>query len=239
MPIWQDARKVFTVVRQHGPTVALGLLKKNIVHKARWYLDRSFDRKHGTTTSLVIALATLDIASENVEHGVYYEPTPTRVFRHIMRSLAIPHEQFTFCDLGSGLGRTLLLASDYPFRRIVGVEFSETLNRIAEENIRIYRGKRQKCFAITSICMDAAAYPIPEDPTVFFLYNPFRPPVMTRVLANIKDSLERRPRPVIIAYYNPLAAHVIEDTFLPHKRELDVPYDFTREIQRRATLFYN
>lgn len=224
----------------HGPLGALGLIRKNVLHSARWYLDRGFDRKHGTTTSRVIALASLEISSENVQHGVYYEPTPTRVFRHIMRSLTIAHERFTFCDLGSGLGRTLLLASDYPFHAIVGVEFSETLHRIAEENIRIYRSSRQKCFAIRSTWMDAAEWPIPDEPTVFFLYNPFLPPVMTRVLTNIKESLDRAPREVVIVYYNPLSAHVIEDFgFLPHKQELSLPHDFTRQIQRRVMVFCN
>jgi histone methylation protein DOT1 len=232
--------KVIASVSAHGPQVALGLIRKNLLHNARWYLDRGFDRKHGTTTSRVIALASLEISSENVQHGVYYEPTPTRVFRHIMRGLTIAHERFTFCDLGSGLGRTLLLASDYPFHAIVGVEFSETLHRIAEENIRIYRSSRQKCFAIRSAWMDAAEWPIPDEPTVFFLYNPFLPPVMTRVLTNIKESLDRAPREVVIVYYNPLSAHVIEGFgFLPHKQELSLPHDFTRKIQRRVTVFRN
>jgi len=65
----------------------------------------------------VFALSSLDIASENVEHGIYYEPTPTAVFREILRNVPIHHEEFLFCDLGCGLGRALLPASDYPFLR--------------------------------------------------------------------------------------------------------------------------
>ena len=215
-------------------------MRKNVLHKARWYLDGAFDRRYGTTTSMVISLASLDISIENVQHGVYYEPTPTAVFRYIMRKLPIAHPEFTFCDLGSGLGRTLLLASTYPFRAIVGVEFSETLHRMAEENIRVYRSRRQRCFAIRSVCMDAAVYPIPDEATVFFLYNPFRPPVMRRVVANIRESLDRKPRRVFVVYYNPLSAHVIEDfAFLPRKHEIRLRYDFTRENQRRVTVYHN
>jgi hypothetical protein len=58
----------------------------------------------------------------------------------------------------------------------VGVEFSEALHRMAEANIRVYRRSRPKCFAIQSVCVDAAEWAIPGEPTVFFLYNPFRPP---------------------------------------------------------------
>jgi hypothetical protein len=50
--------------------------------------------------------------------------------------------------------------------------------------------------------MDAAEWPIPDEPTVVFLYNPF---------------LDRTPREVVIVYYNPLSADVIDDFgFLPH-----------------------
>jgi hypothetical protein len=236
----EDLRKVASAVRTHGPAVALRLITKNVLHQARWYLDGAFDRRHGTTTSMVISLASLDISSENVQHGVYYEPTPTAVFRHIMRNLPMTHEHFIFCDLGSGLGRTLLLASDYPFRAIVGVEFSETLHRMAEENIRVYRSRRQRCVAIRSVCMDAAVYPIPDEPTVFFLYNPFRPPVMRRVVGNMQQSLSRNPRRMIVVYYNPLSSHVIDDfAFLPHRQEISLPYDFTREMQRRVAVYHN
>jgi len=218
----------------------LRLIAKNALHRARWHLDGAFDRRHGTTTTMVIALSTLDISSENVKHGVYYEPTPTGVFRQIMRTIQIRHEDFIFCDLGSGLGRTLLLASDHPFRAIVGVEFSPTLHRIAEENIRVYRSRRQRCFEVRSICEDATAYEIPAEPTVFFLYNPFRPPVMRQVVGNIRASLDRKPRQTVLIYYNPLSAHVIDELgFLPHKREVRLRYDVTREIQRRVVVYRN
>lgn len=227
-------------MRSEGPGAALRLIGKNVLHRARWHLDGAFDRRYGTTTTMVIALSTLDIASENVEHGIYYEPTPTAVFRRILRNVPIRHEDFLFCDLGSGLGRALLLASDYPFRAIVGVEFSPTLHRIAEENIRIYRRRRQRCFEVRSLCVDAAAYEIPDEPTVFFLYNPFRPPVMRKVVNNIRESLERRPRQIVVIYYNPLSAHVFEELgFLPEKSEVILRHDFTREIQRRVAVYRN
>jgi hypothetical protein len=47
-------------------------------------------------------------------------------------------QDFTFIDLGSGKGRVLLMASDYPFKRIIGVEFMPELQRVAQENIRKY-----------------------------------------------------------------------------------------------------
>lgn len=40
-----------------------------------------------------------------------------------------------FLDYGSGKGRALIMAAQYPFRRILGVEFSPQLSLIASQNI--------------------------------------------------------------------------------------------------------
>ncbi len=64
-----------------------------------------------------------------------YQPTDAALFQEMMSSLPIAFSEFTFVDLGSGKGRTLLMASEYPFRRIVGVEILPELHRAAEKNI--------------------------------------------------------------------------------------------------------
>jgi SAM-dependent methyltransferase len=238
--MFHQLEKIATAIRSRGVTTTLQLVKKSLIHEARWYLDRRFDRQFHTRTSAVIQLDSLEIQSENVRHGIYYEPTPTKVLHQIIRKLAISYPEFVFCDLGSGLGRTLLIASDYPFRRIVGVEFSEVLHRQAQENIRVYRSRRQRCFSIDAVCMDAAMFPFPPDPLVVFLYNPFGPAVMAKVLANMQRSLEEQARRVVMVYYNPLSASVIEDfAFLPQKRSIALPHDYSRQIQRSVAVFHN
>ena len=51
-----------------------------------------------------------------------YQPTEPALFHEMLEALRqqvhLDFRDFTFIDLGSGKGRTLLLASDYPFRRI-------------------------------------------------------------------------------------------------------------------------
>ena len=116
---------------------------------------------------------------------------------------------FTFIDLGSGKGRTLLMASDYPFRRIVGVELLPALHRAAQENLGKYRSERQKCFAIEAICGDAAEFAFPVEPTVLFLFNPFPESGLRRVIANLERSLREQPRVVYVLYHNPLLEHVL------------------------------
>ena len=124
---------------------------------------------------------------------------------------------FTFIDLGSGKGRTLLMASDYPFRRIIGVELLPSLHDIAQENLRLYKSESQKCFALESICADATEFPFPEDPLVIFLFNPFPESGMRRVVANLEQSLRAHPRPVYVLYHNPLLEHTLGESKLLRK----------------------
>jgi SAM-dependent methyltransferase len=120
---------------------------------------------------------------------------------------------FTFVDLGSGKGRTLLMASDYPFRRIIGVELLPSLHQIALENLRQYKSESQKCFALESICADATAFPLPADPLVIFLFNPFPESGMRQVVANLEQSLREHPRAVFVLYHNPLLEHTLTESW--------------------------
>ena len=50
-----------------------------------------------------------------------------------------PIDEFTFVDLGAGMGRAMLLASEYPFRAVLEVEINATLARIARKNAAHWR----------------------------------------------------------------------------------------------------
>ena len=118
---------------------------------------------------------------------------------------------FVFIDLGSGKGRTLLMASDYPFRRIVGVELLPELHRAALENLRKYKSESQTCFALESICADATEFRFPDEPTVLFLFNPFPEAGLRRMIANLERSLRDHPRAVFVIYHNPVLGHMLEN----------------------------
>ena len=143
-----------------------------------------------------------------------YQPTEPALFHAMLadwieRSGADPRE-FIFCDLGSGKGRTLLMAADYPFRRIVGVELLPALHAIGEENIRAYKNESQQCFALEAVCADATALALPEVPLLLYLFNPFPEAGMRQVIANLEQSLKDHPRPVYVLYHNPLLEHVLQ-----------------------------
>ena len=154
-----------------------------------------------------------------------YQPTEPAAFHEMLDALqqtpssdqttlgaTLNFRDYTFIDLGSGKGRTLLMASDYPFRRIVGVELLPSLHRIAQQNLGQYKSESQRCFLLESVCADATAFPFPVDPLVLFLFNPFPESGMRQVVANLEQSLRRHPRRVYILYHNPLLEHVLSES---------------------------
>lgn len=138
-----------------------------------------------------------------------YQPTEPTLFREMMASLPIAFDQFTFVDIGSGKGRTLLMASEYPFRRIKGVELIAELHRAAEENIRAYKSATQRCSQIEAVCGDACEFAFPGVPLVLYLFNPLPEAGMRRLMDNLEKSLAENPRTVYLLYHNPLLEYVI------------------------------
>ena len=143
-----------------------------------------------------------------------YQPTDQGFFSEMMDGLwhhtRSNLQELTFIDLGSGKGRVLLMASDYPFRKIIGVELLPSLNRIAQENIAKYKSEAQNCFALESTCADATNFPLPDSPVVLYLFNPFPEFGLRRMLDNLQRDLERNPRPLYLLYHNPVFEFVLE-----------------------------
>ena len=78
--------------------------------------------------------------------------------------------------MGSGKGRVLLLASEYPYKKIIGVEISNRLHHIAEKNFETWTNAQQKCRDLQSICSDAREYQFPKGPLVLFFLRPLLQP---------------------------------------------------------------
>jgi SAM-dependent methyltransferase len=162
-----------------------------------------FDIEHGIETSVKVHTTDLDIASPNWIHAAPYWPTPSSFLAGTLSGLDLHYEDFTFIDLGSGKGRVLLMASEFPFRRILGVELSTELHAVAQRNIQGYQGTGQRCRDIASLCMDFTKFEFPDEPLFLFLYNPASRHLTEILAKNIMRSLEQRERPVWILYVTP------------------------------------
>jgi SAM-dependent methyltransferase len=128
----------------------------------------------------------------------------------LLRTVDIDHRHFTFVDFGSGKGRAVLLASELPFRKVVGVEFSPELDRVARENLANFRSDQRQCAEVELVCGDALEYPLPDGPCVLYFYNPFGKEVMAGVVERVVRSFGENPREIYVLYANPTQATVWE-----------------------------
>jgi SAM-dependent methyltransferase len=188
-------RNLWTFVRESTPA-----------QRRQRYGDMEYDWEHrvDTTSGTVGWRARL----LGLFHSAY-QPTEPALFREMMASLPIEFNTFTFVDLGSGKGRTLLMASEYPFRRIVGVELLPALHQVAQENLLLYKSESKKCFALEAVCGDATTFSFPAEPLVLYLFNPLPESGLRRVMANLNRSLSAYPRAVYVLYHNPLLEEVL------------------------------
>lgn len=174
--------------------------------KRQRYGDVDFDWDHRVDTTAAT------VAWQDRLAGMFlspYQPTEPTLFHEMMRSLGIDCSRFIFIDLGSGRGRTLLMAAEYPFKRIIGVELLPLLHAVAEENISKYKDKSSRCIEVASTCQDAREFVFPAEPIVLYLFNPLPQAGLQKVLQHLEDSLRTHPRPVWVVYHNPLLEHVL------------------------------
>jgi hypothetical protein len=160
----------------------------------------AWDLIHGVDTCGDVPLASLDFQSQNKTAGLEYQSHHPKIIRAGLAALEIRPEDFTFIDFGCGKGRVLLVASEFPFRRIVGLEFAPSLAETATRNLRNYRGRGQKCSAIEVVTVDATEYALTPEPQVLYFYSPFSRSVLDRIVQNIEDSLRRSPRELLVLF---------------------------------------
>ncbi|MEV0228343.1 methyltransferase domain-containing protein [Nonomuraea sp. NPDC050786] len=158
-----------------------------------------YERRYGVRTAERVDLADMGLEGED---RVYYAALNWRALRKALPKSEVG-ERDVFVDFGSGMGRVIVQASQYPFKRVIGVELSEELTEIAKENVRNMRVRR-KCGEIQLIASDVLDYDIPDDVTVAFFNNPFRGKIFSEVIDRLVASVDRAPRPVRMIYGNPL-----------------------------------
>ena len=166
-----------------------------------------FDRANGVDTDGDFGdwtyLSDLSISSPNCIYGHDYSGIEPERFSAILAAINLRFEDFVFIDFGSGKGRALLLASEFPFKRVLGVEFSAELHTVAVDNIRKYKTPHQHCKAVDSVCMDFVDFQLPAEPSLLFFFDPCAEAVFEIVLKNIEQSFREHPREIYLVYVAP------------------------------------
>jgi len=193
-----------------APGKIMGRLARGSKPEKQYNPVHPFDLEHGTDTSGMIEAENLqDSQRRKSIHNTGFYATAPSMFQQAFAGLDIDFEKFTFVDLGAGKGRIMLLASNFPFKRVLGVEFVPELHAAATRNISLYQPAARQCQDVQCILSDVRDFVFPPVPLVIFMWHPFVGPVFERVMTNLEDSLRSDPREVYLVYLKPEFEHVV------------------------------
>lgn len=172
--------------------------------------DLEFDRKWGVDTSGKLVPDAGDVVGTNWDHGCRYQAVCADSLEQTLNELSLDLRRFTFLDFGSGKGRAVLAAAQLPFLRVIGVEYSQTLDQVARQNLEIFPQFARKCRQVELVCADATQFPIPSGPLILFVNNSFGTAIISEVVKNLEASFQREPRRIVVLYFNAFFAEAWE-----------------------------
>ena len=158
-------------------------------------LDSTIERLFFVPTKGNVPLAGLTLRGNNRASGHDYKPTPNSVFKWALAAVAEEDiGRMSFVDYGAGKGRVMLLASQYPFTQVGGIEFAEELHDNATMNIAQFPRSRMKCRNVECVLDDVVNITPLDGEAVHYFFNPFGPEIFAGVLKGIVASYHTRPR---------------------------------------------
>jgi len=174
-----------------------------------------FDLRYGVDTSGLIGGGELRSGHKNdVFNTAYYGMAPSR-FRQVMADWLSDGShgaisEYSFIDLGCGKGRAVMMASEFPFRQVIGVELNGQLAKIAQKNVAAWTAAGRAICPVQIICQDATEFSFPEGPCLLYLFNPFAAPVVKRLIESIEADFVARPGQMDLIYFNPESGYLFE-----------------------------
>jgi SAM-dependent methyltransferase len=196
------ALKAVSRVLRRGPTDIAG----SVIPPSG---NHPLDAAYGTDTGGFRSWRELQSGAANDPYISGYLGVSPSVARPLL-SVVTDCADYTFIDLGCGKGRALILASEFPFRRIVGVEIAPELAAHARNNGETISAAYPERTRIDVAHADAAAFVFPPGPLVLFLFQPFEMPVMRAVQRQFAASLAQEPRGAVVIYIHPVHRRVFD-----------------------------
>jgi ectoine hydroxylase-related dioxygenase (phytanoyl-CoA dioxygenase family)/SAM-dependent methyltransferase len=190
-----------------------------------WTRPHPFDAAQGVDTSGFLPAsecATGLVAAADISPYAGSQPSIVRASLALLPDLS----RRAFVDIGCGKARPLVLASEFPFRRLLGVELSPALATVGCANAAVVARRHPERTAIEIIVGDAVALSArpggmlglsradgadaAPDGVVYFMYHAFKRTLLVALIENLERQLRHDPRPVFFVYYNPVCGDVLD-----------------------------
>jgi tRNA1(Val) A37 N6-methylase TrmN6 len=176
---------------------------------ALWVRCMKLDFRH-------VSLETLGFSPD---HSVHHAGSGGPFLADVLKKIDIPPGS-RIVDLGCGKGSAMCTLARFPFEEVAGVELSEDLARIAEDN------GRKLGLSLRFYVADVVDFKEFDRFTHIYMFNPFPEAVTAQVMKNLRASLKRKPRKLTMIYFFPVCHDVIMQSGLFIK-EMEIATKFT------------
>jgi hypothetical protein len=246
MPVVQNEIGLRRVLRGSGASASLREVVTGMTR--RLFPDRQkqhpFDRRHKVDTGGLIYPEALAWGHEHDhESAGYYATAPSMFHEAIARWSTLlagsryALSDYTLVDIGAGKGRVVMMASEYSFRAVVGVELNPGLVKIARRNVRKFvrkswnglpgiksetstprtttspRGPRTwGAPGLQIVKGDVLEFPLPDGPVVLFFFNSFEREMVRMWLERLVEAAATRTAPIDLIYVHPEHRELFQQT---------------------------
>jgi len=176
-----------------------------------WSRPHPFDRTYGVDTSGSVAAVECAPDAHLASQISPYGGSQPSIVRTAIDALPA-HDRYAIVDLGCGKGRPLIVASEFPFASITGVELSASLAEIAVANTRRIVARYPSRTPIEVRIGDATTVDAPGPFVVYYMYHPFNRALVSAMIANVEQQLASRLQHAFFVYYNPVHGDVLDQS---------------------------
>ena len=198
-----------TLCRYQASRALVHFVHRHVSGKEAWNRRHPYDEAHGISTHGYLPGWLLPTGSASDTHNSGYAGCQPSCLRRGLSSIPDP-ARFSYFDVGCGKGRSLAVASEFPFRRIVGVEIAPEVAAVAKANAAILRQRYPSRTSVEVMAADASLAPLPEGDLVVFLYHSFGRPLLELLVSRLVAS--GAGREIFFVYENPVNGSLLDAT---------------------------
>ena len=141
---------------------------------------------------------TAQLKKSNSDKFYHYQGASYLVLLKVLPQVFKKTRGFTFFDIGCGKGRAIFVAESCGYKNLIGIDLDDELIMKANENLKIYKqGEESKIDFYNS---NALSFDYNNEPTVYFMFNPFSEDILEGVLERI---LNTNTSETYFVYMNP------------------------------------
>jgi SAM-dependent methyltransferase len=193
------------------PAIKRHLVRIPVVRRVYngWNRTHPFDVEEQVETSGYVSVDRLTSDESLRTNIIPYAASSPSVIRKAIGTLPDVRD-YAFVDLGCGKGRALIVATEYAFSRIIGVELSPELCATARRNAESIAHRHPERASMSVVEGNVTDFDFPSGKLVVFMYHAFGPELLKQIMDKLELALERQLSHVFFVYYNPVHSSILD-----------------------------